>query len=980
MSVLHRVGLVGLFVLLGACSDTSATLQINVITGLVPGPEFRIVQTQLLDAPSAGHASHVLEQNEAIARFGMDYAHGQRVASFTLADGAYRVRVRLMRPNGSFLVERTMAITLAGDTVLPVHITRDCVGVECPAPGGSAELNTCLEGRCVDERCSLEAPVYCPDILFCNEASQCGDVASCAEQACVQGVCTPNSKQSICDSDQWCNPDPGAGCEPLTPMLGNEIVCGTICVAPGEACRFGYWNCRDGFAPFCDDLLNRPSGHVCGVGRVCDSEAQCVVPSASTPGILVTPTAGLVTSESGASAMFSIRLATRPSADVTIDLSSSDASEGVAAPASVVLTPDDWDAEHVVVVTGVDDPFADGDIAYTVVIEPAVSDDADYNGFDADDVSASNIDNDVIDVTVTPSSGLVTTEQGGEASFTVVLTSQPTASVSISVISSDTMEGTVSPSSVTFTTMDWSTPQTVTVTGVNDFILDGDTAYSIVTGNAVSADTGYDGRSVADVSVTNRSISYIKASNTGAADYFGWAIALSSDGNTLAVGAYGESSNATGIDGNQTDNSAGRAGAVYIYTHAGSAWIQQAYLKASNTGTNEQFGYSLALSSDGNTLAVGANQEHSNATGIDGNQADTSAGAAGAVYVFTRAGSAWTQQAYVKASNTDASDYFGYSVALASDGNTLAVGAWSEDSIAIGIAGNQADNSAGNSGAAYVFVRAGSVWTQQAYVKSSNTGAGDDFGTSIALSSDGNTLAIGAQGEKSNATGVGGGQADNSATFAGAAYVLTRVGAVWSQQAYVKASNTDAFDLFGYAVALSSDGNTLAVAAQNEGSNATGIDGDQADNSSMYAGAVYVFTRAGAVWSQQAYVKGSNTEVDDSFGTSVALSSDGNMLTVGAFGEASNARGIDGDQADNSAMYAGAAYVFTRAGAAWVQQSYVKASNTDANAQFGRAVAMSADGSTVAIGSFAEASGATGIDGNQADNSAAAAGAVYVYQ
>ncbi len=475
-------------------------------------------------------------------------------------------------------------------------------------------------------------------------------------------------------------------------------------------------------------------------------------------------------------------------------------------------------------------------------------------------------------------------------------------------------------------------------------------------------------------------IGYFKGSNTEANDHFGGAgVALSGDGNTLAVGAWTEASNATGINGNQADDSVTWAGAVYVFTRAGGVWSQQAYIKASNTGAQDVFGIRVALSSDGNTLAVGAYGEASNATGINGNQADDSLPRAGAVYVFTRAGGVWSQQAYVKASNTGAQDMFGYSVTLSSDGNTLAVGAYGEASNATGINGNQADNSAASAGAVYVFTRAGGAWSQQAFIKASNTGAGDLFGNSVHVSSDGNTLAVGAVYESSNATGINGNQADDSAAKSGAAYVFTRTAAAWSQQAYVKASNTEAQDNFGMSLALSSDGNTLAVGARSESSNATGINGNQADNSAPYSGAAYVFTRAGGAWSQQTYIKASNTGQGDWFGQSVALSGDGNTLAVGAVEESSNATGINGNQADNSASGSGVVYVFTRAGSAWSQQAYVKASNTGGNDFFGHPLALSGDGNTLAVGGPLEASNATGINGNQADNSAQNAGAVYLY-
>src|SRR5262249_46049315 len=153
------------------------------------------------------------------------------------------------------------------------------------------------------------------------------------------------------------------------------------------------------------------------------------------------------------------------------------------------------------------------------------------------------------------------------------------------------------------------------------------------------------------------------------------------------------------------------------------------------------------------------------------------------------------------------------------------------------------------------------------------------------------------------ATGIGGNQADNSAFQAGAVYVFTRSGATWSQQAYLKASNTDAFDEFGASVALSAGGSTLAVGPTRESSAATGIGGNPADNSASLAGAVYVFTRSGATWSQQAYLKASNTDAGDNFGGSVALSADGSTLAVGTRLEASAATGIGGNSADNSVPF-----------------------------------------------------------------------------
>ena len=267
---------------------------------------------------------------------------------------------------------------------------------------------------------------------------------------------------------------------------------------------------------------------------------------------------------------------------------------------------------------------------------------------------------------------------------------------------------------------------------------------------------------------------------------------------------------------------------------------QQAYLKASNSDgglfPSDQFGTSVAVSGD--TVVVGAFGESSNATGVNGNQADNSATQSGAAYVFVKGGGGvWSQQAYLKASNTGGRDQFGRSVAVS--GDTVVVGAYREDSNAAGVNGNQVDNSAGDSGAAYVFVRdGGGVWSQQAYLKASNTDANDEFGYSVSMSGD--TVVVGAWLEGSNAAGVDGNQDNNSALSSGAAYVFVREGGgVWSQQAYLKASNTGAGDGFGRSVAVSGD--TVVVGAQFEDSNATGVNGNQADNSAVQAGAAYVF-------------------------------------------------------------------------------------------------------------------------------------------
>lgn len=398
----------------------------------------------------------------------------------------------------------------------------------------------------------------------------------------------------------------------------------------------------------------------------------------------------------------------------------------------------------------------------------------------------------------------------------------------------------------------------------------------------------------------------VQASNMEAGDGFGLGIALSADGSAMVVGARREDSNATGVGGDEADNSSIDSGAAYVFSRSAGAWSQQAYLKASNTDTSDEFGYAVAMSGDGNTVAVSAQGEDS---GLAGVQTDNSAAQAGAVYVFTREGGQWQQQAYLKAGNVGQDDQFGYDLSLSADGSVLAIGAPGEAGLA---AANPADNSGPGAGAAYVHGRNGSAWTQLAYLKASNAEAGDSFGSALALSGDGTTLAVGAWREASASVGVDADQADNAALAAGAVYVFTQTGASWPQQAYLKASNAQTYDRFGMALSLSRDGNTLGVAAMTEQSAALGFDGDQADNSQAQAGAAYLFRRAGNAWAQQAYVKATNSGAGDLFGTSLALSGDAGTLAVGASNELSAATGINGSQGDDAtgADYRGAVYLY----------------------------------------------------------------------
>jgi len=222
-----------------------------------------------------------------------------------------------------------------------------------------------------------------------------------------------------------------------------------------------------------------------------------------TAGISVTPTSGLTVTEAGGTATFSVGLTKRPSANVSIVLYSSDTTEGAVSLATLTFTTTNWYLAKTVTVIGVSDYVDDGDIAFSIITEPAVSADSNYIGLNASDVAVTNLDDDIAGIAVNPTSGLGVTEAGSTATFTVVLTSQPLLDVTIGLTSSDTTEGTLSPESLTFTTGNWNFIQTVAITGVGDLIADHNVDFTIVTSQAVSTDAQYNGLNASDVLVTN---------------------------------------------------------------------------------------------------------------------------------------------------------------------------------------------------------------------------------------------------------------------------------------------------------------------------------------------------------------------------------------------------------------------------------------------------------------------------------------------
>lgn len=380
---------------------------------------------------------------------------------------------------------------------------------------------------------------------------------------------------------------------------------------------------------------------------------------------------------------------------------------------------------------------------------------------------------------------------------------------------------------------------------------------------------------------------------------------------------------------------------------------------------------------------------------------------------------------YLKASNTAGFASFGTAVALSADGNTLAVGASSESSTAIGVGGNQVNDCSGaqancafGSGAVYVYTRSGNTWSAPVYIKASNTGAGDAFGSTLSLSADGNTLAVAATDEDSVNTN----QADNSAFSAGAVYVFTRAGAVWSQTAYLKASNAAQSDRFGTTLALSPDGGLLAIGAPQRsagpllndsgiayvfarsgsawsesailtppvlaeyayfgndvaitgGASPTlvvGAPGEPSSGATIYPGTAYVYTPSGATWSQTAVLTAATQVTYARFGSAVALSADGTTLAIGADNEDVTAT------SGASAPGAGAVHLFTGSDSSWNEVTRLTAASPSSGSGFGQTLAMNADGSTLAAGAADEDGGAAGVNGAP-DTTMQTAGAAYLF-
>jgi hypothetical protein len=361
----------------------------------------------------------------------------------------------------------------------------------------------------------------------------------------------------------------------------------------------------------------------------------------------------------------------------------------------------------------------------------------------------------------------------------------------------------------------------------------------------------------------------IIASDGAAGDNFGGEVSI--DGDTALIGA------------NLDDDNGADSGSAYVFTRTGTTWTQQAKILAPDGAAGDYFGWFVSI--DGDTALIAALLDDDNGTD------------SGSVYVFTRTGTTWTQQQKLLASDGAAGDHFGFFVALA--GDTALISA------------NWDDDNGDGSGSVYVFTRSGTTWTQSQKLVASDGQAGDRFGGSISLS--GETVLFGAYYD------------DDNGADSGSAYVFTRSGTTWTQQAKLLASDGAAGDNFGNYVAL--DGNTALIGAY------------QDDDNGANSGSVYVFTRSGTTWTQQQKLLASDGAAGDQF-SCYGFSLDGDTALIGAW--------YDDDMGTNS----GSVYVFTRSGTTWTQQAKLLASDGATGDYFGYYVSF--NGNTALIGAWGD--------------------------
>jgi len=368
----------------------------------------------------------------------------------------------------------------------------------------------------------------------------------------------------------------------------------------------------------------------------------------------------------------------------------------------------------------------------------------------------------------------------------------------------------------------------------------------------------------------------LTASDAAANDMFGMDVSISGD--YVIVGASGD------------DDGGNYSGSVYIFVRSGTSWSQQAKLTASDAAASDNFGFHVSISGD---YAV---------AGAYGD--DDGGDASGSAYVFKRSGTSWSQQAKLTASDAAANDQFGYPVSI------------SGDYIVVG--GHRNDDGGDGSGSAYVFIRSGTSWSQQAKLTASDAAASDAFGFNVNISGD--YIISGSIYD------------DDDGDFSGSAYVFIRSGTSWSQQAKLTASDAAANDRFGSTVQISGDYAVVGTRYDND--------------AGVASGSAYIFIRSGTSWSQQAKLTAGDAAAGDWFGH---VSISGDYVVAGAYGD------------DDLGSKSGSAYTFVRSGTSWSQQAKITAGRAIEDSHFGVSVSLDYDGDIVAIGAPDLNNGVVGV-------------------
>lgn len=381
--------------------------------------------------------------------------------------------------------------------------------------------------------------------------------------------------------------------------------------------------------------------------------------------------------------------------------------------------------------------------------------------------------------------------------------------------------------------------------------------------------------------IPNSEEAMLSASDKAAEDYFGSVIAIDDTGIRVIVGSYG--ADPSGIN---------YGGKAYIFTRTGSTWSQEAILTANTVVAAEYFGFAVAITGAGDRVIIGARG------------ATATAPYSGAVYVFIRSGTTWTQESRFGGANGSANDQFGYSVAVDSNGDRIAIGAPSAN-----------PGSIQDAGAVYIFRRNVSTWIQEAYLSPSEINSGIAFGQStIDITSDGTRMIAGAP--YLTAGGISGN---------GRAYVFVRSGTTWSQEQIIANSDAPAtYDNYGSNVAISGDGTRLVIGCLGKEY------GGYTD-----AGACYVYSRSGSSWSFERKILSSTINSYSNFGGAIAINNNGSRIAIG-------------ETTIQPGTKKGAVHTYVRSGTAWSFETKITASQ--AFTGIGGSIDIASDGFRIASG------------------------------